>query len=126
MLRGKIIALSSRLKKEEERKQLNLERSIRDLEQKHARLSHPNILEELDQQRQELNELLTYKAEGAIRFSNQNYYEAGNRTSKLLAFQLRIAQISRLVSKIVNPTSKKLVSHLKDIAKAFSIYYKSL
>lgn len=45
-----------------------------------------------------LDKLLTYKAEGALRFSNQRYYEMGNRASRRLAFQLCKAQASRVVS----------------------------
>lgn len=43
-----------------------------------------------------------------------------------MAFQLRKAQASRVVSKIVDPSSKKTVFHPKDIAEAFSTYYRAL
>lgn len=122
VLRGKIIALSSRLNKEQEK----LEELVKKLEQEHKRTNNNNTLKSLNQHRQTLNDLLTHKAEGALRFANQKYYESGNRASRLLAFQLRKAQASRTVSKIMDPSSKKSMSHPKDIAAAFSAYYEAL
>lgn len=49
-----------------------------------------------------------------------------NRASCLLAFQLRKAQASCTVAKILHPNSKKIISHPKDIANAFSTYYEAL
>lgn len=48
----------------------------------------------LKEVRQQLDEVLTYKAEGALRFTKRKYYEMRNKASKLLAFQLRKAQSS--------------------------------
>ena len=126
VLRGKIIALSSKLNKERIREQEKLEELIKKLEQEHKRTNSNNTLKSLNQHRQTLNDLLTYKAEGALRFANQKYYESGNRASRLLAFQLRKAQANRTVSKIMDPSSKKIMSHPKDIADAFSAYYEAL
>ncbi len=126
VLRGKIIALSSKLKKEREKIQFELEESIKNLEQQHKRTKDDSILKALNQNKQKLNELLTHKAEGALRFSNQKYYEPGNRASRLLAFQLRKAKASRVVQRIVCPSSKKQMSHPKDIVETFAAYYKKL
>lgn len=124
VLRGKIIALSSKLKKERERLQSDWEESIKNLEQQHKQTKDDSILKSLSQNKQRLNDLLTHKAEGALRFSNQKFYELGNQASRLLAFQLRKAQASRVVHKIVCPSSKKQMSHPKDISEAFAAYYK--
>lgn len=126
VLRGKIIALSSKLKKERERLQSDWEESIKNLEQQHKQTKDDSILKSLSQNKQRLNDLLTHKAEGALRFSNQKFYELGNQASRLLAFQLRKAQASRVVHKIVCPSSKKQMSHPKDISEAFATYYKKL
>lgn len=71
-----------------------METKILELEKEHKRTNDKNTLKVLKQCRQELNSLLTYKAEGALRFANQRYYESGNRASRLLAFQLRKAQVT--------------------------------
>ena len=81
---------------------------------------------ELKEARKALDKLLSYKAEGALRFSRQRYYEMGNRASRLLAFQLCKAQANRTVSKVYHPTQSKTVSQPKDIADAFASFYQSL
>ena len=50
----------------------------------------------------------------------------GNRASRLLAFQLRKEQSSRIVPKIKHPTSLTKVSHPEEIAEAFQMFYKKL
>ena len=94
VLRGKRIAPSSKLNKERIKEQEKLEELVKKLEQEHKRTNNDNTLKSLNQHRQTLNDLLTYKAEGALRFANQNYYESTNRANKLLAFQLHKAQAS--------------------------------
>lgn len=51
------------------------------------KLQH-SLLLELREISYRLDELLTYKAEGALCFTNQRYYEMGNGASQLLAFQV--------------------------------------
>ena len=81
---------------------------------------------ELKQKRYKLEELLTYKAEGALRFSKQKYYENGNRAGRLLAFQLRKEQASRVVSNVFHPAKNKTVSRPSEIAAAFAAFYENL
>lgn len=80
----------------------------------------------LKETRKALDKLPTNKTEGALRFSKQQYYEMGNISSHLLAFQLRKSQASRVVRKIVHPTLKKTVSHPKEIADASATFYEKL
>lgn len=89
VLRGKLIALSSKIKKDCDNEQEKLEKLIQELEKEHKKKTDENILKSLTQHRQTFNDLWTHKAEGALRFANQKYYESGNRASRLLAFQLR-------------------------------------
>lgn len=126
VMRGKIIQISSRLKKQREAKRLELEREIMTLEREHKLTRDGDKLELLKRKRQKLDDLLTYKAEGALRFVKRRYYESGNKASRLLAFQLRKAQSSRVVAKIRNPDTNKLTSQSKEIAEAFALYYKKL
>lgn len=76
--------------------------------------------------RRSLEELLTRKAEGALRYASQRYYEKGNRASRLLAFQLRKEQSNRIVSKIKHPTSPAEFSRPEEVAEAFQVFYKKL
>lgn len=118
-----MIEISSRLKKLQMKQQKELEDKINILETEHKLTSNK---ETLKQTRQRLDELLTYKAKGAIRFSRQRYYEMSNRASRLLVFQLQKAQSSRVIAKIIHPKSKESMTSPKDIAEAFGAYFKEL
>jgi hypothetical protein len=103
-----------------------LEDSLKRLEREHKNTREDDPLHKLNESQQKLCKLLTYKTEGTFRFTNQRYYEMGNRDSWLLAFQLRKAQASRVVPKVMNPFSKAEVSKPSDIAEVFAAYYKDL
>lgn len=126
VIRGKMIQISSRLKKQRLAEQNNLEHKIKILEMEHKKSGSNNILLKLKETRKDLDKILTYQAEGALRFSRQKYYETGNKASRLLGFQLRKAQADRMVHKIIDPTSKINLYRPKEIANAFASYYKKL
>lgn len=102
---GKIISISTALKRQRLQLQLDLEKNIKILEKKHQQTGSSDDLKALDKSKQELDSLLTYQAEGALRFIGRTYYEMGNRAGKLFAFQLRKIPSSRVVSKIKHPHS---------------------
>lgn len=106
------------------KEQIRLETKIKQLEMDHKYTRIHNTLLELKETRAALDKLLTYKAEGALRFSKQGYYDMGNRASRLLSFQLCTAQADRLVSKVNHPKFKRIVSHPKEIADAFATFSK--
>lgn len=126
VMRGKIIAISSRLKKERLSEQNKLEKEIKDLESEHKQTNNPQVLGILKETRQKLDDLLTFKTEGALRFINRKYYEMGNRASRLLAFQLRKEQSNRTVHKISCPHLGRSLTQPNEIAEAFATYYKKL
>lgn len=126
VIRGKITEISSRLKRTRLKKQKELEDKIKELQRKHKRTSDKSTFGELKTARDELDELLTFKAEGSLRFLSQRYYEMGNRASQLLAFQLRKAQTNRIIPKIKHLTSKQVLRKPKAIAEAFADYCKNL
>lgn len=70
--------------------------------------------------------MLTYKAEGALRFLNRKYYEHGNKASRLLAFQLRKNQSNRIIGKIKCNHTSQILTQPNDITKTFAEYYKKL
>lgn len=108
-IRGKIIQISSRLKKQRLEEQTNIENKIKLLEIEHKHSGANKTLIQLKEARKELDKILTYKAEGALRFTKQKYYEMGNRASRLLGFQLRKTQADRVVSEIIDPKLKEKV-----------------
>lgn len=122
MICGKIIKISSRLKRARLKKQKELEKNIEELEREHKRTADSSTFGELRMAGDKLNDLLTVEAEGALRFTKQRYYEMGNRARRLLAFQLRKAQTNRIISKITHPTSKRILTQPKEIAEVFASY----
>uniref|UniRef100_A0A3P8TGQ6 exodeoxyribonuclease III n=1 Tax=Amphiprion percula TaxID=161767 RepID=A0A3P8TGQ6_AMPPE len=88
-IRGCIISFASAKKKRRETKQTELEDKIKKLEQPHKRTPTSCLLDTLKQAHRDLNILLTEKIEANLRFTNQKYYENGNRASRLLALRLK-------------------------------------
>lgn len=72
----------------------------------------------------QLNSLLSDKVEGRLRFTNQKYYEYGQKASRLLAFRLRKQQSSNMVHKI--NSQETIVTKTNKIAESFAEFYKSL
>lgn len=107
-------------------KQQELETKIKQLERKHKLNRRGDMLNKLKGVRQQLDELLTYKAEGAFRYSSRNYYEMGNKASRLLAFQLRKAQFGCTVRKIKHPETNLVETQPKEVSEAFANFYKLL
>lgn len=103
-----------------------MENEIKILERQHKQHIKGDTLKKIKEVRQQLDELLTFKAEGALRYVNRKYYEMGNKASRLLAFQLRKTQSTRIVSKIRNPQTNFNETQPKEISNAFAKYYEQL
>lgn len=123
-IRGRIISFASAKKKSREAKYCVIENKIRLLEQQHKRTPTPNLLNKLQQARRDLNNLTSEKVEGNIRFTNQKYYENGNRASRLLALRLKKQQSSNIVHKITSGESTS--TKPDEISESFAEFYKSL
>lgn len=125
-IRGKIISIGSRLKKDRLKKQVDLETEIKRLENEHKQSGKQEVLNKLKENRDNLDEILTYKAEGALRFIDRKYYELGNKASRLLSFQLQKAQASRTIPKIKQLDSNVVETSPKAIVNIFAKYYEQL
>lgn len=125
-IRGKIISIGSRLKKQRMQKQLQIENEIKRLENEHKQQRKKEVLDELKENRNKLDDLLTYRAEGALRFIDRKFYEFGNKASRLLAFQLKKAQASRIVPKIKQLNSNSIATSPKTISDNFAKFYEQL
>lgn len=124
-IRGKIISIGSRIKKDRLKKQLEIETEMKRLEKEHKQYGRQERLHKRKENRVKLNDLLTYKAEGALRFIDREYYECGNKASRLLSFQLQKAQASRIIPKM-KLNSNSVETSQKIIAKTFAKYYEQL
>ncbi len=100
--------------------------NLKKLTREHKQFGKKDTFKKLKEVRQQLDEVLTYKAEGALRYINRKYYEMGNKASRLLAFQLRKAQSSPAVPKIRNPETSQVETDPTKISDSFATYYKLL
>lgn len=123
-MRGCIISYASARKKRREAKRQELEVKIRDLEQQHKRTPNLNLLNTLKQTRRDLNNHLSEKIEGNLRFTNQKYYEYGNRASRLLALRLKKQQSSNIVQKL--KSGSLTLTRPDEISNSFAEFYKIL
>ncbi len=99
---------------------MELETKIKKLEREHKQHGKQEVLDKLKENITKLDEILTYKAEGALRCIDRKYYELGNKASRLLSFQLQKARASRIVPKIKQPYSNDVETSPKTISDAFA------
>lgn len=96
------------------------------MEKEHKQQVKDDIFKKLKDAKQQLDEILTNKAEENLRYEDRKYYEMGNKASRLLAFQLRKTQSTHIVSKIRNPDTNCIETQPEEISNAFAKYYKGL
>lgn len=123
-LRGRIISFTCARKRQREAKERELEDKIKELEYNHKQSASTILLKKLKATRRELDSLLSDKIEGNLRFTNQKYYEHGNRASSSLAFRLRKQKASNIVQKIKSQST--FATKPEKIAESFKLFYKSL
>lgn len=68
--------------------------------------------------------MITEKVEGNLRFTNQKYYENGNRASRLLPFRLKKQQSSNIVQKLKD--NNAILTKPDEISQSFAEFYKTL
>lgn len=126
VIRGKIISLTAYRKREKQKKLLNLQKEIKNLETKHIKQKDPQILIRLNKIKQDLNKIYDEEIEKQCKFAKQRYYEIGPKAMKLLSWRIRKQQSKNTIYKIRNPKTQKVCTELKDIQKSFELYYKDL
>lgn len=89
VIRGKIIAITSYKKKTKNEKMENLQKKLKELENKHKQSVTTNVLEEIKIIRNEINNLATLDIKKKMMFLKQKYYECGSKSMKILAWKLK-------------------------------------
>ncbi|KAJ0055163.1 hypothetical protein NL108_011440 [Boleophthalmus pectinirostris] len=125
VIRGKIIELTSRIKKKREQQQKLLENEIKKLETEHTKTLEKSIMLELKEARSKLDKLVTFKVENAIRYMNQTYYEKRNRAKNVTRISTQKETVGA-IAKIRPPVSKEIKIKPTDVAEAFADYYRNL
>ncbi|XP_064418050.1 NACHT, LRR and PYD domains-containing protein 3-like [Latimeria chalumnae] len=124
-IHGKLLSQASFLKKQSLGRIQTLEEEIRSLEQQFAITPTSALARDLQNKKYKLNTLLSHKAEFALLRTWQQYFEQGERTSRLLAHRLRKLTNAAKVTGIKTYTGV-MVTAPKDICQRFTQFYKHL
>ena len=113
-MRGSIISYTAAYKRDTIRRQLELEQSIQDLENKFKGSPSKHNLKNLEAARSALNQLLTSKAEASVLFARQRLYEHANKPGRLLARLARGRNATNLISSLKDSNGDKVHNSKKN------------
>ena len=123
-IRGKLIAQSSKKKKESIEQIRNLESEIVTLEKDLADHYTEELYQKLCRCKFQLNGIYNKKTEYALFRLRTNFYEGGEKTGKLLARQLKQRENNSVIPAIKN--GDNIVTSSKEINKVFQQFYEKL
>lgn len=124
-MRGNIISYLSHKNKQKRDQLLQLEHEIKILETQHAPTKQSKTFSSLKQKRTLYDNLCTSKAEAAMARTKYHYYEFGNKTSKLLAWQLKQEDTGKYIQ-CIKTDDDQYLEDSKDINLEFKKYYETL
>lgn len=107
-MRGQILSYSSYKIREKRKTLANLENEIRDLEHEHTQTKSEMVLNTLSLKRIQYDNLCTNKAEADLARTNYHYYEFGDKTSKLLAWQIKREETEKTIHSIITDDRRSL------------------
>lgn len=123
-IRGKIIAHSSKKKKEDMKRIKDLETEIRDLEIELAKHFSDQTYRAVCKLKFQLQEIYNKKVQYALFRLGTTFYEGGEKTGKLLARQLKQRNSQSAIPAIKK--GDKIVSSTKEINEVLQQFYKEL
>lgn len=123
-LRGQIISYMAHNKKQTGQQKSDMTNHILQLQTTYAITPSPDLFKELLLEKNKLDIILSSEAEKNILRSRHRYYEFGDKASKILAYQLRQATASKLITKIKTPEGYTYDGKL--INDKFKDFYMSL
>lgn len=126
VLRGKIIAKTTALKKSKQEELIDLEAKLKELQRKHKLTLDANLEKEMHQIKTKLNDNQSRDILKSLMFVKQKYYEVGSKSTKLLAYKIKKQQTERTIYKIRDSRDGNIKYDLNDISQSFEIYYKKL
>lgn len=126
VLRGKIIAKSAYLKKLRQKNLVALQMDLQKVEQEHKERPNDKIYQEIRKKKAEINDIYSADIQKKLLFTKQRYYEAGSKSTKLLAYKLRKQEARSNIYKIRDFHNKTIRHKTEDIQKCFELYYKQL
>ena len=126
VMRGKVIAVTSFLKKCRTERLNILQTELKHLETRHKDSIDPTIKVEIATKRNQIDQLYNQDIQKKMMYTKQKYYEGGSKYTKLLAYKLRKQQADNTIYKITDPNTKVTHHGLEEIKKCFTDYYKNL
>ena len=124
-IRGKVIAFSSKKKREQIRRLKDLESQLKELEKSLSEKHSDPLLKKVCDLKFQINEIYNKKAEYALFRLKSNFYESGEKSGKLLARQLHQMETSYAIPAVKNEKGE-LVTQTGDINKVFAHFYEQL
>ena len=130
-MRGCILSNSTCKSKERRKELTKLDREIRILEQKHSDTKRMDILISLTVTQILIlitnynKNVCTAKAEAALARTRYHHYEYGNKTGKLLAWQIKKEESDKIIHSIITYHGRSLTDPL-EINAEFQKFYKTL
>ncbi|XP_044155343.1 zinc finger protein 3 homolog [Bufo gargarizans] len=124
-MRGKLIQVASRLKKDRSSAQVTLESRLAKLVRAHQQTPSLYLLKEIKDTKSQLNTLLSNNTEKALRWTASYYYKYANKPDKMLARQLKATQRINQVYQIRTRTGRT-TTHPDIIYDTFQSFYKKL
>lgn len=125
VIRGRIIEVSSFLKKSKAKKMLELESKILSLETQLKRHMSSDLLRELTNLKYQYNNILSEKMEFILFKARQTYFESGDKAGKLLAHYIKQKELAATIPAIRSPSGETLTA-TKDINRTFKEFYMDL
>lgn len=126
VMRGKVIAITSFLKKQRAEKLNTLQVELKNLESEHKNSIDPKIKVEIMRKRNQIEEIYTQEIQKKLIYTKQKYFEGGSKYTKLLAYKLRKQQADNTIYKIKDPKTKDIHHQMKEIKDCFKEYYEKL
>lgn len=123
-VRGKIIAHTSKMKKENAKKEKTLDKEIRKLEKELASHYTDKLYRTICNMKYQLHDIYNRKAEYALFRLKINFYEGGEKNGRLLARQLRQQDNSNNIPMIKKDNG--VVTSSKEINQVFKCFYENL
>lgn len=126
VVRGKLIARTTALKKARLTTYKNQTERLRELEQQHQITKEQRVYQQILETKTKINDILLDETGKKCLYLKQSYYEMGPRSTKLLAKRIKKQQAENTIHKIRDPTIQKITYDPEHIEKVFQTYYENL
>ena len=126
VIKGKLIAITSKQKKLKQAKYLNLVERLKHIEVQHQTTCTAQLQQEIKDIKGEIDNILGSKLEKKLRFLKQDYYEAGPRPQGFWQGELGNNKVINTTYKIRDSSTHHLRHNEVEMENTFRDYYEKL